>query len=328
MADLRIERERNVLLKRVRRILERFKKLDDPFYILESKSSTINLLLRKYRDDLTFSLTKYYNGSALTKAVNDAEIRFKQSLREFLGPKRILKPTDNTRRTQRRLIRQAEAIVSEIIGRYRTKIESFKQVADSQRPRTSSAKEAIRARFTPKGRGVVFDARNVKDNWALMTQRFGKYDSVLYRNGAHYPLKEYVEMKSVTAASDAHRVATQVESARNSIYTGKISSHGAIDSCRFHEGEIVFMSQFAKSEYLKLFPSDSRAKAWKTLEEVEADRTHMFKPKCKHIVTAFPLQFMDDRRRDSVIEEAPRRRVPAKINEAKVAEEIREGKIV
>lgn len=284
--DTIIQPQRRLLNKRVSAIIKRFAFLNDRQWILENSQAKINKALSEYGKALRLAYGRFYTGPALDKTINDAERDIKKSLKGFEKPR---KAADRRLKAavKRQFISQSNAIVSEMVGRQRDKIARFKLLGQNLET------EAEQGRL-----------------WKIAQQRSGKYDTVLYRNGAKFPLRQYTEMKSTTAANETHRLTNVLEAQRNQIYTGKISNHSASDSCRFHEGEIVFMSEEARRKYLKQFPNDSRAKRFKTVEQIEADPTHMFKPNCKHQVTLWPIQFFDEDEREKEVKDAPLQKLP------------------
>lgn len=286
-----IQPQRALLNKRVRAIIKRFSFLDDKDWILDNNQVRINRALREYSIALRKAYRLFYDGPALNKTIEYAEKDIKKATN---GIMRRRAPVDDQlkRMVKSRFISQTRSIVDEMVGRQQGKISQFKLLAQNTETKAEQARL-----------------------WELAQRKSGRYDTVLYRNGAKFPLRQYTEMKSTTSANETHRLTNVIEAQRNRVYTGKISRHGATDSCRFHEGEIVFMSTEAKNAYLREFPSDSRARRFKTVEQIESDHTHMFKPNCKHQVTLWPIQFFDDEDRKKQVQEAPLQKIPKKIKE-------------
>ncbi|MHC4397355.1 MAG: hypothetical protein ACYS1A_17080, partial [Planctomycetota bacterium] len=99
--------------------------------------------------------------------------------------------------------------------------------------------------------------------------------------------------------------------AANGILTGKVSSHGSPDSCKFHEGRIVFFSEGAKEEFIKQFPKITEARSWPTIQHLQTtDPTHIFKPNCRHVVTAFPFYLFDEADVQEELKANPSTKIP------------------
>lgn len=294
-SDKIIQNNRALLLKRVKAIRKRFKILDDMDRILDMRQFKINRILARYRKALKKAYRDFYEGPALNKTIREAEARFNEQTQRLIDRKL---PLDRRLRrvVKQRFVSQASSIVDEIVGRQRDKIMRFKLIAEQASTKIEK-----------------------KRLWQIAQKRSGRFDTVQFRNGAKFPLQQYTAMKTTTSANETHRLTTTLEANRNDLYTGKVSSHGASDSCKFHENEIVFFSQAAKNAYLQKFPKDSRARKFKTVQELEADRTHIFKPNCKHIVTIWPIQFFDDSERTREVQKAPLKKIPKKIDERKIS---------
>jgi len=279
--------DRDKVLSSVKKVIDKNKVLNDPIKLIRMNQFQINSILKAYSIDLRKSLFRFFAGTPIERMVQAAKKDFKGSVS---GKLRSAK--DITPQVKQQFLSQIKSITSEMEGRQRTKIFNFKNLVEGS---ANTGKE-----FTKELKNVItinnknIDLRDIRDNWAISNKRFGAYNSVAFRNGAKYPLDAYTEMRTLTTAQEVHRLTTTLEAGQNDILTGKISSHGAIDSCRIHEGEIVFFSTKAKRTFIKRYPKLKKARRWKTVEEIEADGTHIFKPNCKHLVQPFPIQFFDD----------------------------------
>lgn len=94
----------------------------------------------------------------------------------------------------------------------------------------------------------------------------------------------YAEMVARTKMMNAHIEASTNEGIERGAQYGIISSHGAVDACRFHEGRIVKIDPNAPGDY-------------PTIEELK-ETLQIFHPNCKHIITIIiSLDILSDTRR-------------------------------
>ena len=203
-----------------------------------------------------------------------------------------------------------------------TKSVQFKTMADAARLAPIAADNVSRVLRGVTINGVSYDGTKTERLWDMMTERYGRSDTVRYsRNGAgcNFPMRSYIDMRTQTTAGEVARMVSAVEASANEIYTGKISRHGAIDSCRYWEGKIVFYSQVAKDTFLQKYPQYEAAKSWPTLQEVEKDKTHIFLPNCKHRILPYPIDLMSEKRAMNDIEGNAMPDIPEKIKEPEAA---------
>jgi Phage minor capsid protein 2 len=97
----------------------------------------------------------------------------------------------------------------------------------------------------------------------------------------------YAEMVTRTKMMLAHNEATRNEAIARGAYYAIISSHNAVDACRFHEGRIIKLTPDAPGDY-------------PTFEDLRATG-QIFHPCCRHICT--PTRRLD-RLPESVLEKA------------------------
>ncbi|WP_144482286.1 phage minor capsid protein [Bacillus pumilus] len=79
----------------------------------------------------------------------------------------------------------------------------------------------------------------------------------------------YADMVARTKMMQTYREATTNEAVDRGVFYAQISSHGASDYCRFHEGEIMKLTIDAPGPYL-------------TYDELQATG-EIFHPRCKHV---------------------------------------------
>lgn len=319
-ADKDIRDNRIKLNRRIRNIVRRFNFLDDPRVLIEMTDLEIRATLRKYKMALMDSLNKFFLGKSLDKAIIQASKEFNKATKGI--NKKNPKLDKITNQVKFQFNQQITNIVNEIIGRQTSKISQFKLMVESARPTTKDLINLIPKNSQVLINGKVYDLRTIKDQFNVFTKRFGSHATMLFRNGTKYPLKAWVEGKTMTVANDVNRVTTTIEALNNDILTGKVSSHGSTDSCIYHEGEIVFFSESSKRQFLRQFPDVTQAKRWRTIQELEADNTHIFSFNCKHTVTPFPIQYQSEKDIEKEAESAKVNKVPKKINESKLKEEL------
>lgn len=295
-----IKAEQRTLLRRIDVLTNRFNNFDNPVFLLNTPVRELTSRVRRFKRDLSFAVESFIRGEAPRRAIKAALTEFRKKVPGSRKISSLLRLLFLRRRVIRQVSRQMKAVINELSGRLDTKVRTFHLLMDSQRPRTLAERNRLTDPIGINGR--VFSQKTIQEGFNLMQRRFGRFDSVLFRNGAHFPLKAFMKQKSITLSNEAHRLATAIESNKNKVLTARISKHNATDSCRVHEGRIVFISSEAKREFKRL---TGRAPRWPTLAEVEDDRTHMFKPNCKHILVPLPLDGLSKKRISTVITQNP-----------------------
>jgi Phage minor capsid protein 2 len=105
--------------------------------------------------------------------------------------------------------------------------------------------------------------------------------------GRRWKPEVYAEMVTRTKMMLAHNEATRNEAIARGAYYAIISSHNAVDACRFHEGRIIKLTPDAPGEY-------------PTYEQLR-ETGQIWHPMCRHVYTVFRSI---DRLPDSVRERA------------------------
>jgi hypothetical protein len=154
-----------------------------------------------------------------------------------------------------------------------------------------------------------------------MNKSYGTTDTIQFRNGANYPIRAYVDARQLTTEAEAHRMATIIEASADGVWFGTTNRTGTTDSCLFHEGEIFFLSEEARAQAYARYGQLPELRAMRTWQEIVADKTHMGKFGCKHIVRPMMLQFMSDKKAIEEIKAAPQQEIPKKIDERKIFEQ-------
>jgi len=326
-AETVIREKRLALLKRMNETMKKYDQLNDAEYILSKNIAEVRRVIAKYKDELTKPMLQFFLGdgkeySQIDKMVWDAQKEFDKALSQFdIVPK--------APRTDAMLTAIRKEYTTRVMGQINntfadltSKAVQFKTLANAARIPLVAADNVSRVLRGVTIDGVTYDGTKTERLWDMMTERYGRSDTVRYsRNGAGYnfPMRAYVDMRTQTTAGEVSRMVNAVEAAANDIYTGRISKHGAIDSCRYWEGKIVFYSDIAKQTFLTKYPQYEAAKDWPTLQEVEKDKTHIFLPNCKHRVLPYPIDLMTEKRAMSEIEANTMPDIPDKIKEPEAA---------
>lgn len=90
--------------------------------------------------------------------------------------------------------------------------------------------------------------------------------------GRRWKPEDYVDMITRTKMMNAYNEAHTNEAVSRNAFHGVISSHGATDACRYHEGRIVKLTPEAPGDY-------------PTIDELKASG-QIFHPRCKHSFSA------------------------------------------
>lgn len=294
--DWAIRDQKLQMLDAVKRAQDKYAFLDDYRYALEKDLPTVEAAIRKYGDELRRPLYRFFAGDILEDVAQTAHDDFLRSLRQYIAEGRL---TANAGVSDRLLesLRQAigrniETLVAGSDADMIQRAREFKAIAAesanaavvAQTQMTQLKIESITRRTT--------GAEDLKKAWSDLQARYGSRDTVRYRNGAHYPLNTYLDQRANTSATDLHVLTTQYDASAAGVYTGKITVHGATDSCRPWEGKVVFFTAAGRDILSQKFP---KAAEMKTVDELRADRsTHLWKFNCRHGITPYPIQFFDD----------------------------------
>lgn len=326
-AETIIREKRLALLKRMDTVMKQYSELNDAEFILSKNIAEVRRVISKYRDELTAPIMRFFIGdgreySQIDKMIWDAQTEFDKALSTF-------NVTPKAARTDKLITAIRKEYTNRVMGQINntfaditTKAVQFQALAPAARLASIAADNVSRVLRTVTIKGVEYDGAKVENIWQAMTERYGQADTVRYtKNGAGYnfPMRSYIDMRTKTTAGEVARMVSAVEASANEIYTGRISRHGAIDSCRFWEGKIVFYSSVAKETFIAKYPQYSAAQSWPTLQEVEKDRTHIFLPNCTHRVLPYPLDLMSEKRAMKDIEENTMPDIPEKVREPEAA---------
>jgi cytochrome c556 len=328
-AETVIRQKRLALLKRMDETIKKYAELNDAEFILSTNIAEVRRIVAKYRDELSKPLFQFFLGDArsysqIDKVVWDAQAEFDKALAQFQIKPKVAR-TDKLIAAVR--AEYTNRVMGQISNTFRdivTKSIQFKTLAEAHRLPLVSMDNLPRILRGVVVDGKAYDGRNVEKIWDMMTERYGRADSVKYYrysdgSSFNFPMRSYIDMRTKTIAGEVARMVSAVEASANEIYTGKISRTGAIDSCKYWEGKIVFYSQVAKDTFLEKYPQHSEAKEWPTLQEVEKDRTHIFMPNCTHRVLPLPIDLMPEKTAKKFIEGNTLPKIPEKIREPRAA---------
>jgi hypothetical protein len=146
--------------------------------------------------------------------------------------------------------------------------------------------ESMRSNMT---RGINGRKTISADIVVEMRKRLGKAvnTGIIDAAGRRWKPEDYVDMVTRTKMMFAHNEATRNEAISRGAYYAIISSHGAVDACRFHEGRIIKLTPDAPGDY-------------PTFEQLR-ETGQIWHPRCRHVYTVFRSI---DRLPDSVREKA------------------------
>lgn len=303
--DWAIRDEKNAMLKSVGAIQKRYSYLDDVRYALAQDLPTVEAAIAKYYRELKAPLYKFFAGDVLEQVVGESHDAFITSLKDYIkAGKLTVNAGVSTRlldslRTQ--IMQNIDGLVAGADADMRARAAEFGKVAAesanaaavSVTQMTQLKIESITRRTTGK--------EDLQKSWIDLQDKYGTRETVKYRNGANYPLNTYLSQRANTTSADLHVITTQFDASSAGVYTGKISNHGAKDSCSVWEGKIVCFTPEGRDILSKRVPA---AAGWKTVDEIKRDKsTHMWKFNCTHGVTPYPIQFFDDKDLKEAIEE-------------------------
>jgi len=239
----------------------------------------------------------------IPKLVNAAQSMVKQSLKKYVSSGKL--PGKESPR-QMLIASFREQYNSEIgtmfdntLAQSKAKFLQFKMKADA----SSIPQDALTSNLTRTYVSVNFknengEIRSIKKVeldkiWDEMTKAKGTFSTVTYRNGTNYPLDTYVAGKIRTISQETTNATVAADMTNRGVYTAKVSVHGATDTCKKYEGEIIFSSRAAKSQFVERFPDKKEYHNLLTFEDLKADTSsHIFKFNCRHRMTPYPVQYM------------------------------------
>ena len=295
-SDWAIREEKNDMLRAVNDIRRRYAEIDDAAWILSKNPQEFESALKKYEDALRRPILRFFAGDTMEQIAVEAHDQFIRSLRQYIegGFVKVSRQISNRliESLRDQVVRNIDGFMLSIDINLKEKAKALRAVAAEGSASAVAAELGLRQLKTESITARTTGSKDIEKAWSELTAKYGGRDTVKYRDGKNYPLNTYLDGRANTTSADIHRTVTQLDAAESDIYTGKISSHGATDSCKPWEGKIVAFSREGRDILSKRWPG---AASLKTVEEIKADKeTHLWKFNCRHIVTPYPVQFMDD----------------------------------
>ncbi len=304
--DWAIRGAKNDMLSTLGAIQRRYSYLDDIKYALSKDLATVEAAIEKYYFELKRPLFKFFAGDMLEAVVGEAHDEFLNSLKSYIRQGRLTVNAGVSDRLldslREQIVRNLDGMVLEADRNMRTRAREFSKVAAESTNNAAMAQiqstqlkiESITKRTT--------GAEDLQKAWAKLQDRYGRRDTVKYRDGKNYPFNTYVDGRAKTTATDVHVLTTQYDASAAGVFTGMITSHGATDSCKDWEGKVVCFTPEGRNILAGKYPE---ARNLRTVDEIRRDKsTHMWKFQCTHGITSYPIQFLDDKDARAIIAEA------------------------
>lgn len=301
--------------QKLRDLIKRNKQLDDALWVLSRTDAQFFIKLDKYLGDLSKLLVgRIIDKDQIERVVDEALEDFAREMKKFSSKKFKIN------------LSQRGALVKSIEQQYKAQVNTvIKSIENGQIQRRAFSQLQVESQTAIDAKRVELDARlksirlqsggklvlqqTVDETWAELTKQYGDHDKVTFTNGTKFPLTSYVDGRLETTEAEVHRMTTAFDASKNGVLTGRVSSTGSKDSCMFHEGEIVFFSEQGKKLFKKQNPEVSVSR-FRTVPELEGDNTHIFKFRCKHTVTPWPIQFFSESDLETEVKDNPIQTIP------------------
>lgn len=319
------------------RIIKDYARLDDSTYILTANLSRLKIDVDQYISKIRVVLNAAYSRGAAKTDIEKALKEFYKNLTGYLekgGPNEAERNVSKLLDSVLNEYKENVATVTNSIGStLYQRANVFRKMSDAVKVSSErlAALEKFKLASVTIG-GETYQEAALGKLWDRMVDSYGKRDNVQYRpsaaqaakghRGANYPLRTYVDGRTTTTSAETFRTTMEIQSASSGILFGQIDRTGTSDSCIFHENEIVFVNDAAREIALKQFPDVARFKTMRTVQEIQADNTHMFKFNCRHRWVPIPMQYQDTATIREDLAAAPQQTVPDKINEDAIFEKI------
>lgn len=322
--------DRKAVTRRLKALMSRYQELDNALWYLQQDPATIRGRIRAYQAELNgFLKTETIRESVIRDDVNDALSKFEKNLAGYLSTDEVAKRLPRLERLQQAVIDQYATQIDTVTGHIGSTLNSrgaqyraLAQAAEIPLAR-AAAVEGYTIRAVSIG-GKQYNAVQLGEYWGRMLDEYGTRGSIQYRNGTNYPLTTYIDQRIRTSAAETARLTAVVSSTALGITLGKISQTGTADSCKFWEGKYVFMSEEAKAQTIAARPNVKSLRSIPTVQQIKADKTHMFKWNCRHEILPQAITVLDDAEFAEEFEQsaAVQPEIPKKIDERKIYEEI------
>jgi len=313
LSDFAIRAEKDAMLRRVNAIRKEYARLDDALWTMTQNQESVAKAIAEYSAEMRKPIMKFFAGDVLEETVQQAHEAFLKSLKKFIEMGQVKIQRDIRERllesVKTDIVRNLDTMMAESKLNLTNRAFELRKMADSGAFKAADAGidyiqikiESITSRtIGGSDSGAEFTKGELKKAWEKLQDRYGSRDTVKYRDGKNYPLNTYLDGRARTTATDVHILTTQVESADSGIYTGKVSSHGASDSCSKYEGRMVCMSDESRAQISRTIPAAAK---WPTVQELRADKdSHIFKFNCTHTVISWPIHLFDKQDQKAIIE--------------------------
>ena len=321
-----IDDTQELLTERIRVILSRETRFNNPEWILSHDLPMIRRILKNYRKQLRLTLGSFIQSNVFDKMVNESVTAFIDNMKEFISKGKIKLRQANQKQLLRAVRREyGQLLFGSVDGmtqRLLQKSTAFKLNSSLARIPKAIEESALNKINTVRIKGEEFNSKQLTNVWGQLTNRYGQHDTVIFKGGHKKPLETYVDGRTTTTRAEIDRATTQITAAANGVFFGRINVTGTRDSCIFHEGRLVFFTQSGREQFKAQNPGVD-VSAIKTVQELEEDDTHIFKFHCRHRVLAEGFQFFEKEEQDEIIKENKALpKIPKQVVESKVKREI------
>lgn len=315
------------LNKRMNDLFVRGSALDDAEFLLANNLARIKDIARQYGVSVADFLYSIIDPATVAKITENAARDYAASLARQIKSGALKKQVLNRRALVDSVLAtwraQADGIAKTIEGNLFAKAAQFKALSiAAQLPLQRVSEIGENVITSTNIAGTQYNYNQLSDLWKRMNASYGTRDTLQFRNGVNYPLRSYVDARRVTTDAETHRMATVVEASADGVWFGTTNKTGTTDSCIYSEGSIFFMNDEARTQAVAKYgnlPEFARMRTW---PEIVADKTHMGKFNCRHIVRPVPIQFFSDDKALKEIQNNLPRAIPKKIDERKIFEDV------
>ncbi len=322
--------DKRALEKRLKLLFTRYSELDDALWYLSTDPAMIRARIRQYQVELSGMLkTETIKEEVIRDDITKSLKSFERNLLKYIEADEIAKRLPRLDALQESVYTQYAAQIDTVTNHISSTLQQrgaqFRAMA--QAAEIPLARQAAIENYTLRAvsvGGKQYNGVVLGEFWDRMLDEYGTRGSIMYRNGANYPLTTYLDQRLQTSAAETDRLTSVVSASSLGLTMGQISRTGTTDSCIYWEGKYVFMSEEAKAQTLAKFPKMSVLQSIPTVQDVKNDNTHMFRWNCKHrilptaITVLDPTDFAKEFDRTAAVQPA----VPRRVNETKIYEQI------
>jgi len=321
------------LVTTVGQIVDFHNRLNNAEWVLSHKIPQISRILMRYKKGLRVAFGGFLQSPSLEQDLNGSIDTFFERMKRFITSGKLKERTINRAamlaQTKDELLKQFSGVSDGMVNRQLQKVRSFKVNKSLAEIKESQLAQISKKINTVRIEGETFDKKQLDNVWEALQNKYGDNGQVIFDSGQKRSLRAYVDGRTRTTANDLHRSGTVLTAAATGIFFGRVSSHSATDSCILHEGELVFMTQALKDRFIAQNPDlAGRVSGFHTVQDLEADSTHMFGFDCKHIVLAEGVQFFGkEAMKKNFDENVVNRLGNLKLSEAAIERNVKAGNI-